>query len=301
MSAKISLIELVPQDAKIIVDADTANEYFDLLKDNHGINSVRKWRFSRRFPATLVIKEEIVKKNQMKLGIPRSSKETVLPKEIEIDEQVGWLIGFWNAEGKKGCKKKYRVTISNSYLLLIKEALNILRKKFRFHDEIKIYIKSRFEAETYLFDGFGKIQTVLDKNQKYVYTKPHFEIEIVNKLFYDYLNNLLEKARNNKKFQRGYVAGIIDGDGYISKNGYLDLRMEKDEFSKKIHDYVKEILQKEGFPIKEYLKSQFRLQMIRKDFSNKLLTKFPIKHEEKISRLSPSRRQKGVPTAIAQQ
>lgn len=298
---KISITELVPENSRVILDEESSIKYFNEIKNNGNTNSVRKWRSARRFPATLIIEKEVVGKNQITLGIPRSSKKTTLLTEIGISQKIGWLIGLWHAEGKKGCKKKYRVTISNSNLLLIEGALFILRKDFSFQDEIKIYTKTTVKIQPHSFEGFGKIKTVLDINQKYLYTKPHFEIEIVNKIFYDYLSNIFKKAKNNKEFQKGYVAGIIDGDGYISKNGYLDLRMEKDEFSSIIHKYVKEILLGEGFPIKEYLKNQFRLQMIRKCFSNKLLITFPIKHADKINRLSLSQRQKGVPTAIAKQ
>ncbi len=221
------------------------------------------------------------------IGLQRSSKKTVLPAEIEINQNVGWLIGFWHAEGRKGTKKHYVVDVSNSNPYLLANWIKIVSEERDIKDTINIEARST--------DTISDTLRVLENikfskrlNSKYKYTKPHYKVEIVNKVLYDVLTKIFELAQYNREFQIGYVAGFFDGDGYVSKEGYIDIRLEKNEFSKKSYELIKAVLEREEFLVKEYLKKQYRLQIIQKRFSKKFANTFPLVHESKIKRLNSS-------------
>lgn len=294
--------DIVPDYSRILVDKRTAEKYSIYFKNKYNRFLVYNWKKTQRYPVVLV-KRELLNKKEIILGLQRSAKITRLPDKFQINEDLGWLIGFWHAEGQKGKKKKYKISISNSDLKLVKIFLRIFQSQIGPKEGITIYVRNGNKNKKYglLFSEFKNIKILFEENEKFKYKKHHFRVDIVNKILYDILNNLFEVAKNQNIFQKGYVAGFIDGDGYVSKEGYLDIRQEICPQSEIIHEYLKKILVSENFEIKDYSKKQFRLMIIKKRYSKKILETFPINHSLKRKRLVPSWCQKGVPTALAKQ
>lgn len=246
-----------------------------------------------KFSLTELIPQEsrvLVNENGfLTIGLQRSSKKTILPAEIKVSRDIGWLIGFWHAEGRKGSKKHYTVGVSNSSLQLVKFWIKILQNQIGFRDNIPLEIRPVGEEfNDLLFNDIRNLKISYGMNASYKYTKTHYRVEISSKVLYDILTKIFQLAKDNKEFRIGYVAGFFDGDGYVSKEGYIDIRLEKNEFSRKCYELIKLALNEEGFPVKEYLKSQYRIQIIRKKFSKKFSDTFPLLHDFKIKRLNSS-------------
>ena len=220
----------------------------------------------------------------------RSPKITEIPKYIEVDEDVGWLIGFWHAEGQKGKRKTYKLALGNSNTALVERFMKIFREQISHKEKIKIYARPEVggEIKSNPFAGFKNVNVVVEKNSKFSYTKPHYRIDIVNKVIYFVLSGIFERSKNIRDFRLGYVAGFIDGDGYISKEGRLDIRMEKCDHSKAVYGFIKLVLEGEGFPIREYLKRQYRMQITSKRYAKRIANTFPIHHDFKLRRLASS-------------
>ena len=283
------LLELIPDYVRVLVSNQRAIQYSRYLRKSYNRHTVRNWIKTKRFPSKHVIGKELTNNKEIRVGLPRSSKITTLREKYEINKNLGWLIGFWHAEGQKGKKKKYKITLSNSELNLIRKFLDIFQSQIGYYEKITIYIRTveRCRINKKIFSGYKNVKLIGEHRKYFSYKKPHYRIDIVNKIFYDLLNNLYEVAKDDRDFRRGYIAGFIDGDGYISKEGLLDIRFLRNEFSEPVYRYLKIILESEGFPVRDYSKKQFRLQVIRKQYSGQILSKFPLNHNLKKERLVP--------------
>lgn len=152
----------------------------------------------------------------LKIGVRRSPKIYEVNSQVEVDEEIGWLIGFWHAEGRT---RENVVAINNSDIGLIELFLKYLEKLGDFETGSILYVFSKEKP------GFslGKLKTIHYPMEGYRYRKVHYRLEITSKVLYEILRNIFQTFQLDNSFARGYIAGIVDGDGHLNKNGSVDI------------------------------------------------------------------------------
>lgn len=286
MQNELSIKDLIPEDSRVLTEKIKSKKYFQMFKSKFKYKTLEAWKNRCRFPAHLVMDFESGG-DKIKLSVEGSPHITELPTKIYVDKNVGWLVGFWHAEGEA---RKGVVVISNSNEELIRKCLETMRKNIGYKNKIRIEVrgKTKIGLKKDLFSNIKGAEVLYDINRNYKYTKPHYRISITNKILWNVLTKIFELSKNLKEFQHGYVGGFIDGDGYVSKGGLLDIRLEKDEYSKNFINFISFVLEQEKIEFKKYFKRQYRIQVTSKKFSSKIFNTFPIETKFKIERLLPS-------------
>ena len=172
-------------------------------------------RGSERIPISKFTAEEGIS-GVLKIGVRRSPKIYEVNSEIEIDKEIGWLLGFWHAEGRT---RENVVAINNSDLNLVKLFLKYLEKLGSFEKGSILYV---FSDEAPGF-SLGELKIIRYPMEGYRYRKTHYRLEITSKVLYELFANINRTFQTDPSYARGYIAGIVDGDGHLNKNGSIDI------------------------------------------------------------------------------
>jgi DNA-directed RNA polymerase beta' subunit len=141
--------------------------------------------------------------NVGKIYIQRNSKNS-LPEKIKLDEDFGFFIGIFLAEGCYNGKRKNKILIANNDKRITDKIGNYIEREFGF--------KSRIDVQN-------------NKNKEgWTSTTQIIDVSILAKLVYKMCGEYSDKKfvppfayNSNKKFIKGLLSGYISGDGYINK------------------------------------------------------------------------------------
>ena len=146
----------------------------------------------------------------------------VLKKEIKLDENLAWLVGFYLAEGSK--TRDY-IGVSNNELCLINKSLRLFKKvlgidKTSWTIWIKTNKRRHKEKEILRKKWSQKIkQEVRISYGKFAFNE-NIEIRINSRKLSSFLNNILKKypkkILQDRELTLNFLKGYIIGDGGIT-------------------------------------------------------------------------------------
>ena len=129
----------------------------------------------------------------------KSPQAKKLPEEIEINTQLAYVLGLWNADRSSTAKG----------IVGVRSKDNILLEIFR-----KFLLKLGLTPKERIVTGYGKTKEV------YACSMP------LRRIFEWLIENRVELFSNNPELILAYLAGVIDGDGsFIRDKKKLILRI----------------------------------------------------------------------------
>lgn len=162
-----------------------------------------------------------IEKNKVLLIKPPTCNFFIIKKNINLNEDLAWLIGFYFAEGNKN---KDGIGVSNKELSLINKNIELFKKIFGIYKkEWKIYIKTNKKTiyeRRLLKEKWSKL---LKQKYKLCYSRLAYEECIdmrinsrVLSYFLDlHFKNSIKKILKNKKLAISFLRGYAIGDGSV--------------------------------------------------------------------------------------
>ena len=158
--------------------------------------------------------------------LPKGPRIT-LPQNIELNEELAWLIGFYLAEGNKNCY--YGIGISNCNIELLIYFQEIMKKYFLINkNEWSVYIKTSNKNLDLVKERWEREIEINSVNVNFneLAREDLIELRLNNTLlsilFNRFIQSSMEAILNKKELTLEFLNGYEVGDGsIIQRRGYL--------------------------------------------------------------------------------